>query len=80
MSPGTVLSPVVAAEDLRQFFLDLPQPVAVVTGLSHAACAVRVTGYPGETDSPTRRPRATADRSDPAVYASAARSTPTVLV
>ena len=27
MSPGTVLGPVVA--DLRQVFLDLPQPVAV---------------------------------------------------
>jgi flavin reductase (DIM6/NTAB) family NADH-FMN oxidoreductase RutF len=32
VSPGAVLGPVVAV-DLRRVFLDLPQPVAVVTGL-----------------------------------------------
>ena len=38
MSPGTVLGPVVA--DLLQVFLDLPQPVAVVTGISPSGAAV----------------------------------------
>ena len=41
MSPGTVLGPVVA--DLRQVFLDLPQPVAVVTGISPSGAAVGMT-------------------------------------
>jgi flavin reductase (DIM6/NTAB) family NADH-FMN oxidoreductase RutF len=36
VSPGTVLGPVLAVDDLRRVFLDLPQPVAVVTGLSPA--------------------------------------------
>jgi Flavin reductase like domain len=41
VSPGTVLGSVVA--DLRQVFLDLPQPVAVVTGLSPSGEAVGMT-------------------------------------
>ena len=43
MSPGTVLGPVVAVDDLRQVFLDLPQPVAVVTGLSPSGEPVGMT-------------------------------------
>jgi 3-hydroxy-9,10-secoandrosta-1,3,5(10)-triene-9,17-dione monooxygenase reductase component len=41
VSPGSVLGSVVA--DLRQVFLDLPQPVAVVTGLSPSGEAVGMT-------------------------------------
>ena len=43
MSPGTVLGPIVAVDDLRRAFLDLPQPVAVVTGLSPSGEAVGMT-------------------------------------
>ena len=43
MSSGPLLSPVVAAEDLRQVFLGLPQPVAVVTGLSPSGQPVGMT-------------------------------------
>jgi flavin reductase (DIM6/NTAB) family NADH-FMN oxidoreductase RutF len=42
VSPGTVLGPV-ATVDLRQVFLDLPQPVAVVTGLSPSGELVGMT-------------------------------------
>ena len=41
MSSGTVLGP--AVDDLRQVFLDLPQPVAVVTGLDPAGEPVGMT-------------------------------------
>jgi flavin reductase (DIM6/NTAB) family NADH-FMN oxidoreductase RutF len=43
VSPGTVLGPVVAVDDLRQVFLELPQPVAVVTGLSPSGEPVGMT-------------------------------------
>jgi flavin reductase (DIM6/NTAB) family NADH-FMN oxidoreductase RutF len=43
VSPGTVLGPVVAVDDLRRVFLDLPQPVAVVTGLSPSGEPVGMT-------------------------------------
>jgi flavin reductase (DIM6/NTAB) family NADH-FMN oxidoreductase RutF len=41
--PGTVLGPVVAVDDLRRVFLDLPQPVVVVTGLSPSGEPVGMT-------------------------------------
>jgi 3-hydroxy-9,10-secoandrosta-1,3,5(10)-triene-9,17-dione monooxygenase reductase component len=43
VSPGTVLGPVVAVDDLRRAFLDLPQPVAVVTSLSRSGEPVGMT-------------------------------------
>ena len=43
MSPGTVLGPAVAIDDLRHVFLDLPQPVAVVTSLGPSAEPVGMT-------------------------------------
>ena len=43
MSPGTVLGPAVAFDDLRQVFLDLPQPVAVITGRSSSGEPVGMT-------------------------------------
>jgi len=41
--PATFLGPVVAVGDLRQVFLDLPQPVAVVTGVSPSGEPVGMT-------------------------------------
>jgi 3-hydroxy-9,10-secoandrosta-1,3,5(10)-triene-9,17-dione monooxygenase reductase component len=43
VSTGTVLGSVAAGDDLRQVFRDLPQPVAVITGLSPTGRPVGMT-------------------------------------